>query len=80
MVTTASYQASIPGFVKHLNITDDEAVKLMTLSVSLAREAVDEYSKEKKGNRTVLLILTKYLEDILDLDSYFPLLCLGNAT
>ncbi|XP_042872661.1 homocysteine S-methyltransferase YbgG-like isoform X2 [Penaeus japonicus] len=55
MVTTASYQASIPGFVKHLNITDDEAVKLMTLSVSLAREAVDEYSKEKKGEKPLVV-------------------------
>lgn len=63
LVTTASYQASISGFVKHLSITDEEAVKLMTLSVSLAREAVNEYCREnqKEGNRMVVLIVTKVI-------------------
>ncbi|ROT75026.1 putative homocysteine S-methyltransferase 1-like isoform X1 [Penaeus vannamei] len=57
MVTTASYQASISGFVKHLSITDEEAVKLMTLSVSLAREAVNEYCREnqKEGEKPLVV-------------------------
>lgn len=59
IITTASYQASIPGFVDHLNVTDKEAVQLMTLSVSLAREAADEYYKEigEKGNTDIYMMV-----------------------
>lgn len=40
---TASYQASIPGLIKHLNISEDEAKELVKKSVRLAHEARHEY-------------------------------------
>ncbi|XP_071527944.1 homocysteine S-methyltransferase YbgG-like [Panulirus ornatus] len=43
IIITASYQASISGLCNHLQITQEEARKLMKLSVSLAQEAVQEY-------------------------------------
>nr|XP_045600190.1 homocysteine S-methyltransferase YbgG-like [Procambarus clarkii]XP_045600193.1 homocysteine S-methyltransferase YbgG-like [Procambarus clarkii] len=44
IITTASYQASIVGFKDHLGTTEDEARRLMDLSVELAQEAIHEYS------------------------------------
>ncbi|KAF2685553.1 homocysteine S-methyltransferase, partial [Lentithecium fluviatile CBS 122367] len=40
---TSSYQASVPGLVKNLSISEAEAKGLIEKSVELAREARDEY-------------------------------------
>ena len=42
-IETATYQASVIGFIKHLGITHDEAVELLKSAVKLAREAVDNF-------------------------------------
>lgn len=42
-VTTASYQASIPGFIKHLSVTTSEAVDLFKKSVDLCKSACDDF-------------------------------------
>ena len=46
IATTASYQASIPGLVKHLGIKENEAGAMVEKSVALARQARDDYVKE----------------------------------
>ncbi|KAI4655746.1 hypothetical protein J4E93_000461 [Alternaria ventricosa] len=43
---TASYQASIPGLVKHLGLSEEEARKVVSKSVELAQQARDEYVAE----------------------------------
>jgi S-methylmethionine-dependent homocysteine/selenocysteine methylase len=43
---TASYQASIPGLVKHLSLSEDEAKEVVRKSVELAQKARDEYVAE----------------------------------
>lgn len=43
IITTSSYQASIPGFQKHLGISEEEAKELLKLSVELAKKAREEY-------------------------------------
>ena len=43
---TASYQASITGLTKHLNLNEKEAQKVIMKSVQLAKEARDEYVAE----------------------------------
>ena len=43
---TASYQASIPGLVKHLGLSEEEARKVVSKSVELAQRARDEYVTE----------------------------------
>ncbi|KAK3856695.1 hypothetical protein Pcinc_019310 [Petrolisthes cinctipes] len=44
ILTTASYQASIPGFTTHLGITQTQALSLIARSVSLARTAIEEFT------------------------------------
>ncbi|KAH3804011.1 hypothetical protein DPMN_132284 [Dreissena polymorpha] len=46
IVVTASYQASVAGFVEHLGVTEEGAVLLIKRSVHLARQAADEVSKD----------------------------------
>ena len=43
---TASYQASVPGLIKHLAMTEDEAMDLLRNSVELAFKAREEYEAE----------------------------------
>ena len=43
---TASYQASVPGLVKHLNITDEQAKEVVRKSVKIAHEAREEFVAE----------------------------------
>ncbi|KAL5116800.1 AdoMet-homocysteine methyltransferase [Pleosporales sp. CAS-2024a] len=45
IVITASYQASLPGLVKHLNLSEAEAANVVRKSVELAMAARDEYIK-----------------------------------
>jgi len=46
IIETASYQASIPGFQKHLNLSVEKSEELIKLSVKLARQAKDDYCKQ----------------------------------
>lgn len=49
-IITASYQASIEGFVKHCNVSAEEARVLIQSSVDIAKEAVKEVSSSGDGN------------------------------
>lgn len=48
IIETNSYQASVPGFMKYLEVSKSEATDLIKLSATLARKAVSEYKKEIK--------------------------------
>ncbi|KAF2130118.1 Homocysteine S-methyltransferase [Dothidotthia symphoricarpi CBS 119687] len=49
---TASYQASIPGLVQHLQISEEEARGLVARSVELAISARDEVLQEREDEKT----------------------------
>ncbi|CAK9796528.1 Homocysteine S-methyltransferase 1 [Anthophora plagiata] len=53
IIETNTYQASIPGLMKHLSITEEESVNLLHEAVTLAKKAVDNYTKETAGNNEV---------------------------
>lgn len=48
IIETVSYQASVEGFKKHLDVTQEQAVQLIKNSVELARRACREISEDKK--------------------------------
>lgn len=47
IIETVSYQASLDGFMKHLGVTEDQAIQLIKNSVELARRACKEVAEEK---------------------------------
>ncbi|XP_001605767.2 homocysteine S-methyltransferase [Nasonia vitripennis] len=49
VIETATYQASIPGYVKYLDRTEEEALQLIKTAVELAKKAVRVYKEEIKG-------------------------------
>lgn len=53
-IITASYQASVPGFMS-LGMSHDEAQNLIALSVQLAREAVDHFCQERSPQARPLI-------------------------
>ncbi|XP_054459359.1 homocysteine S-methyltransferase YbgG [Anoplopoma fimbria] len=57
VITTATYQASIPGFTKHLDVSSERARELMASGVQLAKEAVDRFVSEARptGRRRPLV-------------------------
>lgn len=51
IITTASYQTSIPGFQKHLGVTEERGRELIELSVELAKKARDDFVASNTGNK-----------------------------
>lgn len=47
IILTNTYQASVEGFMKHLNLTRDESIELMKKSVRLAKQAKETFLKNK---------------------------------
>ncbi|XP_065096639.1 homocysteine S-methyltransferase YbgG isoform X2 [Paramisgurnus dabryanus] len=57
VITTATYQASIKGFVKYLGLGPEEAQQLIMSGVQLAKEAVSDFmSQDKVSDRRQPLI------------------------
>ena len=50
IITTASYQASVEGFCKHLKVPPSEALRLIGQSVSIAHKAKESFLKQPKVN------------------------------
>jgi len=50
IISTNTYQASLEGYKKHLNLTDQQCIELIKSTVKLARTARERYLKEKFGN------------------------------
>ncbi|XP_072745004.1 homocysteine S-methyltransferase [Anoplolepis gracilipes] len=46
IIETNTYQASVPGLMKHLNISERESLDLLAKAVTLAKKAVDVYTQE----------------------------------
>ncbi|XP_018525353.1 uncharacterized protein zgc:172121 [Lates calcarifer] len=46
VITTATYQASITGFITHLNVSSESARELLMSGVHLAKEAVQRFVSE----------------------------------
>ncbi|XP_073988119.1 homocysteine S-methyltransferase YbgG-like isoform X2 [Rhodnius prolixus] len=42
IIRTNTYQASVPGFMKHMNVSQQDAIKVIKESVSLAKQAIAE--------------------------------------
>eukprot|EP00062_Callorhinchus_milii_P007258 gi/632948709/ref/XP_007889752.1/ PREDICTED: homocysteine S-methyltransferase 1-like isoform X2 [Callorhinchus milii] len=56
VITTATYQASLVGFVKYLDLSSEEAVLLLQSGVQLAKEAVGDFlSTSKSSERTPII-------------------------
>ncbi|KAM8875285.1 homocysteine S-methyltransferase isoform 1-T3 [Spinachia spinachia] len=57
VITTATYQASIPGFVEHLDVSPAGARELLMSGVRLARDTVDRFVSEARpsGRRRPLV-------------------------
>ncbi|XP_056133473.1 homocysteine S-methyltransferase [Lampris incognitus] len=47
VITTATYQASIVGFIEHLDMTSELASELLMSGVHLAKKTVNQYVSEK---------------------------------
>lgn len=47
VIETNTYQASVPGLMKHLNISMNESLALLAKAVELAKQAITTYTKEK---------------------------------
>lgn len=52
VVTTATYQASVEGFVQHLGVTYESARELLMSGVCLAKDTVQKFITENKTGRT----------------------------
>lgn len=54
-IETSTYQASVTGFVKYMNVTEEEALALIRKSVELAAEAVKLYREEFPSKNKMLI-------------------------
>ncbi|XP_037626645.1 homocysteine S-methyltransferase [Sebastes umbrosus] len=48
VITTATYQACIPGFISHLDVSADGARQLLMSGVQLARDAVERFVSDTR--------------------------------
>ncbi|KAM4629654.1 homocysteine S-methyltransferase YbgG [Polymixia lowei] len=48
VITTATYQASLEGFIRHLDMTSELATELLMSGVHLAKETVKQFVSENK--------------------------------
>lgn len=58
IIETGTYQASIPGFAKHLNLNEMESIDLIKQAVALAKQAITAYrleSPEEDKKREILI-------------------------
>ncbi|XP_029460393.1 homocysteine S-methyltransferase 1-like isoform X2 [Rhinatrema bivittatum] len=55
VITTATYQASVEGFSRHLGLKRAEAAELLRLAVSVAKEAAEEFSCQSSERKSILI-------------------------
>lgn len=46
IITTATYQASVDGYQKHLHLSESDAIGLIKRSVTIAKEATDWFLQQ----------------------------------
>lgn len=56
VLTTATYQASVEGFVQHLGVTCERARDLLMSGVSLAKDTVQRYTADNRTGVTHALV------------------------
>lgn len=49
VITTATYQASIPGFISHLEVSAERARELLMSGVHLAKETVKRFESGRRA-------------------------------
>ncbi|GAB1861101.1 Homocysteine S-methyltransferase 3 [Camponotus japonicus] len=54
IILTNTYQATIDGFVKYLNMTEKESLQIIRNAVDYAKDAVNVYSKEIEDNANIV--------------------------
>lgn len=52
MVVTNTYQATVDGFMKYMNLSKEKSIELIKLGVKVCREAVE--LEQEKGNTVVM--------------------------
>ncbi|KAM9321202.1 uncharacterized protein PAF06_005765 [Gastrophryne carolinensis] len=55
VLSTATYQASIEGFIQHLGMKADAAAELFNVAASLAKEAAFEFNAQSTDKKNVLI-------------------------
>ncbi|XP_051881579.1 homocysteine S-methyltransferase YbgG isoform X3 [Pristis pectinata] len=50
VITTATYQGAVAGFMKYLGLTPEEADQLLQSGVQLAKEAITEFLSESRSS------------------------------
>lgn len=53
VISTATYQASVEGFMDHLNVSSEGAKELIMSGVQLAKEAVESFVPGTNPNTAV---------------------------
>lgn len=53
VISTATYQASVEGFTRHLHVSSEGAKDLITSAVQLAKEAVNRFVSETHPSTSV---------------------------
>jgi len=53
IIETNTYQASVPGVMKHLSLSNSDSINLIKKAVSLAKRAVDTYLQETNKEKCV---------------------------
>lgn len=48
VITSATYQASIPGFISHLDVSPERARELLMSGVQLAKETVERFVSDTR--------------------------------
>ncbi|XP_058495066.1 uncharacterized protein zgc:172121 isoform X2 [Solea solea] len=48
VVTTATYQASIPGFIRHMDVSSESARELLMSGVQLAKDSVTQFVSDSR--------------------------------
>lgn len=56
VITTATYQASVPGFVQHLGVTSERAQELLMSGVHLAKDTVQKLVSDNQAGQTHALV------------------------
>ncbi|XP_031828669.1 betaine-homocysteine S-methyltransferase [Nomia melanderi] len=54
IILTNTYQASIDGFSKYMGLTEEESLDIFSKAVDYAKEAVNLYKKEIKGDKNII--------------------------
>ncbi|XP_078258905.1 betaine-homocysteine S-methyltransferase isoform X2 [Rhinoraja longicauda] len=54
VITTATYQGSVAGFMKYLGLTSEKADQLLQSGVQLAKEAITEFLSESRSSERAM--------------------------